>query len=677
LSCPGGKESGLFRYPKEGEAILVIRDEENAYYLLGYLPSETSTENNFLTNPPENRAKETWLPDSIPEPEEAKKTREERNALIKERKALHTEEINALRDEQGIVLRYEQTGKETAPEYDANDTSERYSEIGFYHRPTQWRSTDRSYKDVSSIPQQDTDETDTAYSARLVAAGWLKEDGESDAVHIERVTTAAVFPKIDRVNIQSTGDLYAGAKNHQRLTAKRFELLVDCEPPDHTKGGLSKEELPLGDNVGGDSVLHAGDAHIRTGGRVVIKAGEEIILQVGKTALKISDDSLDIISKIVNSNAPNGYDATVNVSKDGVSIFGQEIDITSYKAFGIGDAFGGSVGGELGVVSIGGREIKAEVYDSTQYAMLMVAASIQYVQSIAAASGSISGNLTASQILEYGEFAYNFLKDLWGLYQSISDVWRDWGEVFRERAVEKAKYADAEEKKKIEEIDAEEAAAKQKAADAAAAEIARIDKEQQEGKCTKEEADKMRADVEAEAAKKTADAEAKAAKGRADAKAETEKIKAEADGIKARQAADDEAESAKTAADTEAEEAKTKADEDAAAAKEAIDAEVEAGNKTRAEADREKAAADRVAQEKKDQADNAAETKKKAAEEIAENKKKEADNEEKQKKTGANNEAKQKKTDAENQAKQKKTDAENQAKQKKTDAAASSGTTTP
>jgi hypothetical protein len=172
--------------------------------------------------------------------------------------------------------------------------------------------------------------------------------------------------------------------------------------------------------------------------------------------------------------------------------------------------------------------------------------------------------LTASQILEYGEFAYDFLKDLWGLYQSLSDVWREWGEVFRERAVEKAKYADAEEKKKIEAIDAEEAAAKQKAADAAAAEIARIDKEQQEGKCTKEEADKMRADVEAEAAKKTADAEAKAAKGRSDAKAETEKIKAEADGIKARQAADDEAESAKTAADTEVEEAKTKADEDAA-----------------------------------------------------------------------------------------------------------------
>ncbi|MDR1249783.1 MAG: hypothetical protein LBK63_10815 [Treponema sp.] len=547
----GGKESGLFRYPKAEEKILVDTDGEN-YYLLGYLPSESEAVNNFLTNTANS----------------------------------NSDEKSALQNEAGLVLRYEQTGKVTPS---TTDVTDRYSEIGFYHRPTQWRSNDSAYKDFTGKPLQNEGETDAAYSARLVAAGPSKNTGESDADYITRV----MRPGIDHLNIQSSGDLYAGAKNYQRLTAKRFELLVGCKAPAHAKAQLSKEELPLGDNVGDDSTLHAGDVHIRAKKRVVIKAGKEIILQVGKTALKISDNSLDVISKIVNSNATNSYDATMKVSKDGVTMFGQAVNISSYRTFGIGDAFGGSVGGVLGVVSIGGREIKAAAYDATQYKMLAIAAAVQYAQSIAAASGGMAGDLTASKITKYTNFVYKFLKDLYLIGESIVDVYRKWREVYRESRIEKEKYAEAEKNKKIEAIEAKKQA-----------ELARIAKALQDGKISQNEADKMKAV-----------AEEKAAKDIADAIAEREKIAAEAKEVEDRRKAEKEEKEVKAAIDKAAKAAKDAADKDAEDKKKEIDEKVKKGEMTRKEADNARDEADRIAKDTK----KAVEEDRKAAWKAAEN----------------------------------------------------------
>ena len=43
----GGSESALFRYPKEGEKVLVGIEEDGNNYLMGYLPSKKEKDNIF------------------------------------------------------------------------------------------------------------------------------------------------------------------------------------------------------------------------------------------------------------------------------------------------------------------------------------------------------------------------------------------------------------------------------------------------------------------------------------------------------------------------------------------------------------------------------------------------------------------------------------------------------
>jgi hypothetical protein len=348
----GGKETGFYRYPRVGENILVDDDGAKNYYLMGYLPSATDTSNNFLTN-------------AKPQEEQGNSGDQEKELKVFE------EEKNALEDEKGMILRYKQTGKE-----EGKEGADRYSEIGFYHKPTSWKPSDANAGDYPD-----------------------KDNG---------------YPKIDQINIQSTGDIHTAAQNHQQLKAKRFELLVNCKDTIHNnEKELTKDQLPLGDNIGDDSVLHAGDAHIRAGNRVVIKAGKEIVLQVGKTVVKISDGGFEVKSKIVNSNLTNAYDATFNMSgKGGVSMYGRDVNINSEKSFGILDTFGGSIGSKLGVVSIGGREIKAEAYDNVQYGFLIGCALSKYAQAIASGSMGVNGNVTPSQVEAYSNFAYKTFKDI-------------------------------------------------------------------------------------------------------------------------------------------------------------------------------------------------------------------------------------------------------------------------
>jgi hypothetical protein len=409
----GGKETGLYRFPRPGESVMVDVDGSTSpsYYLIGYLPDTQDRMNNFLTN---------TLPASVPAEGEAGYNKEKKEQYDKQ-KGYFDAEAAALKAGEAMVLRYEQTGK-TTPQ-DGQD--ERYSEIGFYSRPTLWRSTNDAYKGVVP-PARKENETDADYSARLVTAGYPKSSGaETDFDHIVRAT--AFFPKIDRLNIQSSGDMRAAAKNYQLLKAKRFELLVNCPDTIHDDKELSKDELPLGDNPGDDAILHAGDAHIRARNRVVIKAGKEILLQVGKTAVSIKDDGLKVISKLVNSNLTNAYDATFNMSgKSGISMAGRNVKINADLSLGMRDTYGGSFSSNLGVVSIGGREIKAGVYDAVKYTLLVINAAAQYAQSIASGSMAVNGNVTDAQVGNYVKMATSGLIDLAELINAIIDVKRMW-----------------------------------------------------------------------------------------------------------------------------------------------------------------------------------------------------------------------------------------------------------
>jgi hypothetical protein len=450
----GGKETGLYRFPKLEERVVVDNDgaPSPTYYLIGYLPGVNNETYNFLSN-----AK----PDPVP-PIGHKGYEEAKMEEYSTQLGYFETETGALRDGEAMVLRYEQTGK-AAPE-DGKD--ERYSEIGFYRKATQWRTADTAYRSVP--PAQDTakGETESAYSARLVKAGFPKEPDETNAAHIKRISEAPVFPKIDRVNIQSAGDMRAAAKNYQMLKAKRFELLVDCGDTIHAEQELSKDELPLGDNIGDDPVLHAGDAHIRAGNRVVIKAGSEIILQVGKSVVTINDNGITLKSKLVNSNLTNAYDTTLNLSGQNASLYARNVNINADISLGLGDTYGGSFATNLGVVSIGGREIKAESYDLVKYGLLITNAAAQYIQSVTAGSMAVNGKVTnAKMVMGYVKFATNLLNHLVKLVVKLVDVGKAWNK-FRKMS------AGVRQEKIAQEAEAKAKLAKGKLDDARTAEAA-------------------------------------------------------------------------------------------------------------------------------------------------------------------------------------------------------------
>jgi hypothetical protein len=211
-----------------------------------------------------------------------------------------------------MVFRYQQTGKK--PE--KVEAGEQYSEIGFYHEPTQWEPKSGAVAD------------------------YAEKDGD--------------FPKIDRINISSTGDLHESTANHHEVRAKRFELYVNCDKDPRN------DEKPFGDQNGDDSFLYAGDAHIRAGNRIVIKADEEIRLQVGRSAIVISDKGISIVSKKTKSNIATPWDTALSVTPlEGISMFGTHLKMVAAYDFLLAESFGGSLSSMLGVTRITSKDFKA------------------------------------------------------------------------------------------------------------------------------------------------------------------------------------------------------------------------------------------------------------------------------------------------------------------------------
>jgi hypothetical protein len=268
----GGQESGLFRFPRLGERVLVSmpdKDDAEGLYLMGYLPN--TTDNDFA---PGDLA--------------------EKKALLEKR---------------GEVLRYRKTGD--------NTSAHAWSEIGFYHDKTSWKGPD---------------------------------DREC--------------PDIDRLNVQSTGDIQVRAENHHRTRAKRLELLADCE------GWVDNDAdaRPFGDRDGDDSSLYAGDAHVRARNRVVIKAGEEIRLEVGRSAVIISDSGITISSRRSRKNVSASWDTVISMSpRDGLTLFGQRLALGAGYDFSLREAGGGSISSLGGVMRLSARDLMAMSYCKMGY----------------------------------------------------------------------------------------------------------------------------------------------------------------------------------------------------------------------------------------------------------------------------------------------------------------------
>jgi hypothetical protein len=250
------------------------------------------------------------------------------------------------KDKKAEVFRYKQTGKKS----DKAGT-EQYSEIGFYHQKTAWKASD-------------TDRTNYA-------------------------TLVDDKPKIDRIKIHSTGDLHQSAENYQKTTAKRFELLVDCEKDGQDPGEYATKH-PLGDRSGDDSNLYRGDAHFRAKNRIVIKAGQEIRLQVGRSTVIISDDGVTISARKTHANLMTGWDSTLSLTaRSGLAMFGQHVKIEAGYDFSISEAWGGSLKSIGGVLRLAGKDIKALAFCPKAYLMNTLSASAQVIEAVATMGAGI------------------------------------------------------------------------------------------------------------------------------------------------------------------------------------------------------------------------------------------------------------------------------------------------
>jgi hypothetical protein len=312
----GGKESGFFRYPREGETILVDQDAAGAYYLMGHLPSESDIHNNFLIN--------------------------EVNA------GAFGKEKQDLKDEAGMILRYQQTGKK---EQKSTDPSDRYSEIGFYHRPTQWKTSEEVY----------TDKT-------------------------------ADIPKIDQLNIQSTGDIHTKAKNHHRMKAKRIEILSNVEESDFSEN-LTGKNRPYGDKGADISQLLQGDIHLRGKRRILLKAGSEIRLEVGRSTIVISDAGIVLSSRKTHSDIHNTLDTVLSVlPRDGITMFGQHLKLAAAYDWSIAENMGSSIKGTAGIMRLLGKDIRASTISG-----------VAYITNFVSQTAALAANLTSMSMGTHDE----------------------------------------------------------------------------------------------------------------------------------------------------------------------------------------------------------------------------------------------------------------------------------
>jgi hypothetical protein len=219
------------------------------------------------------------------------------------------EDTNGILEKYGEVFRYKKTGTNTSNE----KTDPPYSEIGFYHETTQWK-----------------------------APG-----------------AAENFPGVDRLNIQSTGDIKSRAQNHHQLNAKRFEILVDCDEVDHS----DEKAKAFGDREGDDSSLYAGDAHIRAKNRIVVKAGQELRLEVGRSAIILSDDGITIVTRKTQKNTATFWDTVMSLTpRNGITMFGQKVDIGAAYNFSLRESTGGAISSFGGVMRLSARDILAQAY---------------------------------------------------------------------------------------------------------------------------------------------------------------------------------------------------------------------------------------------------------------------------------------------------------------------------
>ncbi|MDR3301895.1 MAG: hypothetical protein LBT01_05100 [Spirochaetaceae bacterium] len=277
----GGVQSGLYRFPKVGEKVLVAHESGNTGYLLGYVPSS-------------------------------------------EMQSFHAvaADMDTLIKNQGQVFRYQKTGTNTA--------DKKYSEIGFSNEQTQWKT------------------------------------GEKDSTGKEKPP-----PNIDRITLDSTGDMKSIVQNYSGAQAKRMEIVVGKDLSDHTKKDALGAVM---------SPLRAGDLSINAKNDIVISSDSSITLKVGRSSISITDMGIVIKSGKINAPFTNTWDTQLALSPtDGIAVSGAHAKINVVNDFTIQDSFGGGFSSNLGVSRVNGVDIKLQTIGGKGYGSNVQNAGVEFL----------------------------------------------------------------------------------------------------------------------------------------------------------------------------------------------------------------------------------------------------------------------------------------------------------
>jgi hypothetical protein len=377
----GGPESGLFRFPRVGEKVLVCQAENDGYYLMGFVPTADAS---FY---PQNAAQNTGVVDGY--------NPSQRNPSSMADSSTGSDTLKtAFLGDKGMALRYRREDNADQVTKGAGN----FSEIGFYNKKSKWPDVIKDYDRLVEQKKED-----------------LKDKSADEIETILRLPEYQ-FSRTDVLNIQSAGDIETRADNYHLLKAKRIEFLAgtkEIAPEARADNGRDsysvwkRDKAPLGDNSLDDVAIHGGDVHFRANRRIIFKALDEIRIQVGRTTLVIDDSGFSVVTRKVNSSVPIPNDTSFSMSpRDGISMFGENVTIASASRFSLSDAWGAGVGSTVGMLDISGRQINQKTYSKPQMLFAMAVNGITWAQNISMASIAMT---------QYDEYAF-----------SIVNIWSDW-----------------------------------------------------------------------------------------------------------------------------------------------------------------------------------------------------------------------------------------------------------
>jgi hypothetical protein len=303
------------------------------------------------------------------------------------------------------------------------------------------REINKNQPRVASEDQVDTEGNPVLVEQETKGAGAFSEigfynkkskwpDSVASAGDLDQRLPEDKFSRVDVLNIQSAGDIESRAENYQLLKAKRIEFLSDAdEVSAETRAGNCRDNFskwergnaPLGDSPLDDPALHKGDVHFRAGKNIIFKSLEEIRIEVGRTTLIIDDSGFSVVTRKINSSVPIPNDTSFNMnSRDGITMFGEAVNIAAARKFSVADAWGGSVGSMVGVLNISGRQIGQRTYDKAQqnYALGMNGMTLARNITIGSMATSPQANFAAGWVA----YTFDWIKFLIETGKSVYDL---------------------------------------------------------------------------------------------------------------------------------------------------------------------------------------------------------------------------------------------------------------